>query len=180
MSVNAQPMPTINFNVQHYRVTGSTSMAIRASVFDNTPVKMQGGRYGAVTRNEFNTGYSVVATYLGGCEVRNARVVLNSTVVLPQLVRDGQSAVVMAEWERYLGALRAHEQMHANNGKHTAETVLGRLYNFKANMSCPDMRAKLDAAVGLLIQNMGEWDRRLDAQTEHGKTQGAYLRPDFR
>lgn len=176
----SQPEPIINFQVQHYQVSGRTTAEISASVFHNTPVRMNGGKFGAVTRNEFNTGYSAVATSRGGCEVKNARVILNSTVVLPKLVVNGQSRVVLAEFERYLGALRAHEKMHANNGKHTAETVLARLYSFKADMPCREMRVRLDRAVEQLIKNMGIWDQQLDAQTEHGKSQGAYLRPDFR
>lgn len=176
----ANPEPTINFNIQHYAVSGSTTAEISASVFKNTPVVMDGNRFGAVTHNQFQTGFSVVPTASGGCEVKNARIVLNSTIVLPNLVRNGQSANVLAEWERYIGALRAHEQMHANNGKYTAETLLNRLYDFKAEMPCPVMKAKLDQAVDRLINNMGAWDQKLDSQTEHGKTQGAFLRPGFR
>lgn len=105
---------------------------------------------------------------------------LDSTIVLPRLIQGGQSPIVLAEWERYIGALRAHEQLHANNGKFTAETLASRLYAFKSNLPCPQMRARLDEAVDRLIQNMGAWDQRLDAETQHGKSQGAFLRPVFR
>lgn len=179
-AVHGSPEPTINFKIQHYSVSGSTTAEISSSVFKNTPVVMNGNRFGAVTHNQFNTGYSTVSTASGGCEVKNARIVLNSTIVLPNLIRNGQSPAVLAEWERYIGALRAHEQMHANNGKYTAETLISRLYNFRAEMPCPSMRAKLDQAVDRLINNMGAWDQQLDSQTEHGKSQGAYLRPGFR
>lgn len=179
-SVHASPEPTINFKIQRYAVSGSTTAEISNSVFQNTPVVMNGGRYGAVTHNQFNTGYSTVPTANGGCEVKNVRILLNSTIVLPDLVRNGQSESVLAEWDRYIGALRAHEQMHANNGKYTAETLANRLYDFKASIPCPQMRVSLDQAVDRLINNMGAWDQNLDAKTEHGKTQGAFLRPGFR
>lgn len=179
-AVQAHPEPTINFKIQHYSVGGSTTAEINNSVFQNTPVVLNGGKYGAVTHNQFNTGYSTVPTSIGGCEVKNVRIVLNSTIVLPNLVPGGQSPMVLAEWERYIGALRAHEQMHANNGKYTAETLASRLYDFKANMSCPEMRVRLDQAVDRLINNMGLWDQELDSKTEHGKSQGAFLRPGFR
>lgn len=180
LPVQANPEPTINFKIQRYAVTGSTTAEISNSVFHSTPVVMNGGRYGAVTHNQFNTGYSTVPTANGGCEVKNVRILLNSTIVLPDLVLNGQSESVLAEWERYIGALRAHEQMHANNGKYTAETLATRLYDFKAGMPCSQMRVWLDQAVDRLINNMGTWDQDLDAKTEHGKTQGAFLRPGFR
>lgn len=176
----AQPEPVINFQIRHYDVSGMTTAEISQSVFKNTPVRINGGRFGAVTHNRFSTSYSAVSTSTGGCEVKNARVVLDSTIVLPRLVQGGHSPNVMAEWERYIGALRAHEQLHANNGKYTAETLASRLYAFKSNLPCTQMRSRLDEAVDRLIQNMGEWDRRLDAETQHGKSQGAFLRPVFR
>lgn len=179
-AAQAGPEPTINFKIQHYSVSGSTTAEISNSVFKNTPVSMGGNRFGAVTHNQFQTGYSTVPTASGGCEVKNARITLNSTIVLPSLIQGGQSPAVLAEWERYIGALRAHEQMHANNGKYTAQTLANRLYDFSTKFPCQEMRVKLDQAIDRLINNMGVWDQNLDAQTEHGKTQGAYLRVGFK
>lgn len=179
-AAHAQPEPTIDFGISYYDVEGATTAEIRSSVFRNTPIRIKGSPYGAITANRFTTGYSSVGTSSGGCEVKNVRVFLESKITLPRLVINGQSGPVLAEWERYIGALRAHEMMHANNGKYTAQTVAGRLYNFKAQMPCSQLRTKLDAAVNQLIHNMGVWDQQLDAQTEHGKSQGAFLRPGFR
>ncbi len=179
-TTQAQPEPVINFQIRHYEVAGMTTAEISQSVFQNTPVGMDGGRFAAVTHNRFSTSYSAVATTQGGCEVKNARVVLDSTILLPRLVESGQSARVLAEWNRYIGALRAHEQLHASNGKFTAETLATRLFAFKSHLPCQQMRVKLDQAVDRLIQNMGDWDRRLDSETQHGKSQGVYLRPGFR
>jgi len=176
----AQPQPTIDFGIRYYDVEGSTTAEIRNSIFRNTPIRINGSPYGAITENRFTTGYSSVGTSSGGCEVKNARVFLDSKITLPRLVPSGQSPAVMAEWERYIGALRAHEMMHATNGRYTAQTVASRLYNFKSQMPCVQMRSKLDTAVNQLIQNMGVWDQQLDAQTEHGKSQGAFLQPGFK
>jgi predicted secreted Zn-dependent protease len=180
LPAHAEPEPIINFKIQHYSVSGTTTAEISTSVFQKTPVKMNNGRFGAVTYNEFTTNYSTVGAGRGGCEVKNARIQLDSTIVLPQLVETDQSEAVIGEWGRYIGALRAHEQMHANNGKLTAETLASRLYDFKSSLPCAEMRVKLDQALDRLIQNMGEWDKQLDAQTEHGKSQGAFLRPVFK
>lgn len=176
----AQPEPLINFSIKHYEVTGSTTAEISQSIFRNTPVQINGRSYGAVTHNRFSTSYSSVRMSNGGCAVKNARLVLDSVIILPKLVVDGQSQLVLDEWGRYIGALRAHEMMHANNGKYTAQTLASRLYNFKSTLSCPEMKLRLDRAVDGLINNMGEWDQQLDAKTEHGKSQGAFLRPGFR
>lgn len=179
ISSQAHPVPVINFKIERYSVEGLTTAEIGQSVFRNSPVVIDGGRYGAVTRNDFSTHYSAVANSHGGCEVKNVRIVLDSTIVLPDLVRSTQSPQVLAEWERYIGALRAHEMMHANNGKYTAETLAARLFNFKSNLPCDQMKAKLDLAIDRLVQNMGAWDQQLDSTTQHGRSQGAFLRPGF-
>jgi predicted secreted Zn-dependent protease len=176
----AQPEPIVQFGIEYYEVSGATTAEISKSIFDNTPVRGANGMFGAVTKNQFSTAYSSVSTTNGGCEVKNVRVELASTVVLPELVINGQSQQVFGEWSRYIGALRAHEMQHANNGKYTANTLAGRLYNFKTSLPCKQMRVRLDYAVNELIVNMGRWDQQLDAKTEHGKSQGAFIRIGFK
>ncbi len=176
----AAPAPVINLSVQYYPVTGSTTDEINQSIFSVSPILIRGTRYGAVTKNEFQTGYSRVATEKGGCEVRNVRVVLNSTILLPQLTQGYHSPAVMNEWRRYMAALIAHEQLHALNGKHTAQTLASRLFGFKSDLPCDEMGERLNAAIDKLIDNMGEWDRELDSTTHHGHTQGAFLQNGIR
>lgn len=175
----AEPEPSIDFSVRYYDVTGSTTDQIRASVFHNTPIRINGSPYGAVTENHFDRAYSAVTTSAGACEVKNVRVHLISRITLPRLVQNGQSEAVLSEWQRYIGALRAHEMMHAQNGRYTAETIASRLFSVKSAMPCPQMQQLLNAAVEQLIENMGKWDEQLDAKTEHGRSQGAFLRPGF-
>lgn len=176
----ASPQPAINFKVQHYLVSGRDTTALERAVFATTPVAMNGQRYGAVTHNEFRTSYSAVGTGDGGCEIKNVRVILDSTIILPKLAPGQYSRAVLAEWSRYIGALTAHEMQHANNGKYTAETIAARLFNFRAPMPCLEMRPKLDRAIDSLIKNMGQWDANLDRDTNHGATQGAFLRKGIR
>jgi len=172
----ASPQPTINFQLEHYLVSGASTDELERSIFESTPVFISGRRYGAVTKNEFATSYAAVGTSEGGCEVRNVKVLLNSTVILPKLAPGRYSGALLAEWQRYIGALTAHEMQHANNGKYTAETLAKRLYNFKAPIPCSQMKPKLDQALDRLVKNMGHWDLELDRQTAHGATQGATLK----
>lgn len=157
-------------------VVGADTSQIDASIFANTPVLINGNKFGAVTHNVFSTSYATVGTRAGGCEVKNVHVVLDSSIILPKLSLGQYSAAVLAEWQRHIGALTAHEMQHANNGRYTAETIAGRLYNFKSAMPCEVMRPRLDQAIQQLIRNMGAWDERLDRETNHGETQGAYIR----
>lgn len=179
-TADAGPAPEINFKIERYKVSGITTTEIDRSIYNNTPVVMGGQRYGAVTHNTFRTSYSAVTTGEGGCEVKNVSVVLDSTVVLPELVPGQHSQAVLNEWRRHLQALTAHEMQHAHNGKYTAETIAGRLFGFHAQMPCSEMKPRLDLAIDQLVNNMGAWDKRLDQTTQHGKTQGAYLQTGIR
>lgn len=176
----ASPAPQIDFAIQHYDVSGATTDEINASIFQNTPVRIDGRKFGALTVNKFSTNYSTINTSSGGCEVKNVRIGLNSKVILPRLANQDVSDGVRAEWFRYINALAEHERLHANNGKQIAETLSKRLFGFASDLSCKETTVLLNRGIDRLIGNMSEWDRALDHATEHGRAQGAYLRGGIR
>lgn len=176
----AAPAPQVNFNIVHYEVQGKTTDEIQRSLFERTPVLMPGGRYGAVTHNRIRTNYSAVGNKSGGCEIKNVRVVLDSTVVLPRLVTPNVSPAVRREWDRYINALAHHEQLHANNGKHIAQTVSQRLFGLKSQHQCDVTLRQLKSGIDHLIKGMAKWDDELDRRTNHGRSQGAFLQEGIR
>lgn len=176
----AEPIPTIDFSVEYYPVQGMSTDEINRSIFSNSPISISGQKYGAVTRNDFSTGFDRISTPQGGCEVRNVRVRLTSRVMLPQLVNSGQSPQVIHEWNRYIGALIAHEKLHANNAKLTADTLVARLFGLRGHLPCDKMAVSLNTAIDVLVARMGDWDKKLDHETKHGSSQGAFLRGGIR
>ncbi|WGK63339.1 DUF922 domain-containing protein (plasmid) [Halopseudomonas sp. SMJS2] len=168
------PQPIVKFDIVYYPAEGKTIPEIHDSMFRNSPIRSARGTYGGLTTNTIAANYDLMQTSKG-CEVRNPVVKLKSIVTLPKLTEEVRSVGTAREWERFIGALRAHELMHARNGHAIAKTVLSRLYNFKSGQSCGAIKANLDHAISTLINNMNEFDRHLDRDTSHGATQGAML-----
>lgn len=173
------PQPIVKFDIVYYPAEGKTIPEIHDSMFRNSPIRSERGTFGGLTTNTITANYDLMQTS-SGCEVRNPVVKLKSIVTLPRLTEDVRSVSTVREWERFMGALRAHELMHARNGQSIAKTVISRLYNFKSAQPCGAIRARLDHAVSTLIENMNEFDRHLDRDTVHGATQGATLNLQIR
>ena len=104
------------------------------------------------------------------------KVHLEIKVTLPRL-RPGNriSRQAYAEWNRFLGALRAHEKLHALNGKFTAETLEKRMLNLTTGFNCEKTKEMLDKSSRVLINQISQRDVALDRQTVHGRSQGAFL-----
>jgi predicted secreted Zn-dependent protease len=114
-----------------------------------------------------------------GCKVINPVVYLSVQVTLPKLIPGiNTTPAVLQEWERFLGALRAHELQHAVSGQHTARKVEQRLSNLQTRYSCERTKAMLTESTAALIHDSNRFDVELDKRTKHGLTQGAYLRDE--
>lgn len=171
----ADPTPKITFDIQHYAVQGRTMEEIRASMFGNSPVRNGAESFGGVTNSQIWATYDLLNEAGGGCSLRNPSVRAEIKMTLPQLEPGQRSPAVQQEWERFMGALREHELIHAKNGSFIASTVLARMVGFKTRLSCAETRPKLNDAIQTLIQRMNDYDKKLDETTNHGATQGAQL-----
>lgn len=168
--------PITNFEIQHYPVTGNSIAEIQNSINTNTPVNSGGGKFGGATVWALETEYGTRTTPDGGCSIVEPIVRLNIKVVLPKLVPGSKlSEAGRREWVRFLGALRAHELLHAKNGLYTATTLEKKMTNLRTKVSCERTKEVLNRGSNALIENITQRDRDMDKQTVHGKTQGAYL-----
>jgi predicted secreted Zn-dependent protease len=172
--------PVVTFKIDHYEVTGNTVTEIQRSIGKRTPIRSGTKFYGGVTRWKLDTTYKAREMASGGCAVIEPVVYLDVQVLLPKLVPGPRiTRPVLAEWDRFLGALRAHEQLHALNGLHTARTLEQRMTNLKTAFNCQKMRDMLTEASQALIKNINQRDIDMDRETNHGETQGAYLNTEI-
>jgi predicted secreted Zn-dependent protease len=113
----------------------------------------------------------------GGCAVEALNTELELVMMLPRWTPPaGVSADLVSRWERYMAALRVHEEGHLDHGR-AAERELKASASRMQAADC----AALDAAVrqrfeGILADYRAR-DKDYDARTEHGKSQGAWLQP---
>lgn len=167
--------PIVDLRVAYYSVTGQTISEIQKSIAESTPSKEGTYYYAGVTIWDLNSSYDLVDT-AKGCAVKNSEVRLNTTIHLPQLAETRLvSASVRAEWTRFSNALKTHEMLHAKNAYRAAMTLLSKISRVDTAVPCLRARTIIQEGTDALINNISDFDRQLDRQTQHGKTQGAFL-----
>lgn len=176
----ANPQPIIDFQLEHYWVSGQSTDDLRQQIFEKTPVWISGQKYGAATINNFQTAYALTSTAAGGCEVKNPSVRLSSKVILPKLIPGQYSDTLYMEWVRYIRALTEHEMQHAQNGKRAAEDLARQLASYSMEIPCARMNPILAEAVAKFIEQRGVWDVEFDQATRHGAVHGAELKSGIR
>ena len=169
----AQPV-TSTVREQYYLVYGRTIDDIHRSIAERTPVRNGQSAFGGNTQVTYQTTYRLVPARTG-CVLRNAAVKVDAVVTLPRLVPGTRTRAVVAEWLRYLTALRAHEYQHVQSGKESAKATQRWLAGMQLSGPCHEARPRVRAAIEAYIRMLDERDRQLDIVTDHGRTQGAWL-----
>jgi predicted secreted Zn-dependent protease len=163
--------------IRHYDITGSTIQDLNAATRRLGPVSEATGMrvWGQCTWRitwDYTRGGSE-----GKCALEKLSLVLNTTIDMPRWTnRDAAPENVRASWDRFIVALRAHEDGHKDNGVRAANDLAKRLRALPPHKACAD----LDQAIGELGKRiMAEYrllDQAYDRSTSHGVTQGAELK----
>ncbi len=172
--------PKVTFKISYYPVFGRTIAEISNSIGQNTPSKEGDVFYAGVTVWDLNSSFEMLSTP-AGCSLANSQVYLNTTIHLPQLADPDQvSEGVRSEWTRFSNALKTHEMMHAKNAYRAASTLLNKINNLTTSVKCDRARIIIQDGTDALIQRITDFDRDLDHETKHGRTQGAFLNLEIR
>jgi predicted secreted Zn-dependent protease len=96
-------------------------------------------------------------------------ITLTLTIRLPrwQEGRDDASAATRTEWDRMMGALRAHEERHAEIAREWAPTFKQRMLGVREG----NLASRHSQVLGQVDQRQGQYD----TQTTHGQTEGVSL-----
>lgn len=160
---------------QHYLVFGRTIDAIQRSIAERTPVRNAWGAFAGNTKTHYKATYRLVPVGQSGCALTNAAVRAESVVTLPQLAPGTLPPAVAAEWRRYYLALRSHEYLHVASAREAARITQQWLAGLEIGGPCHAARPRVRAAIEVQIRSLDERDRQLDAVTDHGRSQGAWL-----
>ena len=154
-----------------YRVMGASEAAILASMVQVAPREGDKTFFG-LTTTELSFRYAR-SQQAGACTLRDVRVDLAVTTVLPQWTHppDAPDALTR-DWARFEAALRRHEDRHRVLAEAGAEAVRAELDGLTA-ATC----AEADAEARRRAERVGieteAAQRRYDDETGHGESEGA-------
>lgn len=159
--------------IVYYDIAGNTANALRHQMNEKRPLDESGKRFDAYTRWYVGWRYRYQPT-ARECEFTRVTVSVQATITLPRWVDESQAPQALEQdWNRYVAALRRHEQGHYVHGMDAARQVeaLGR--SFHAAGDCPALTAEFDHQARAITQRYAAMDKTYDRDTDHGRTQGA-------
>jgi len=158
--------------IETYDVSGDSARQLRADLNHRRP-STGAGRFDAVTQWQVDWQLSVQAER-GGCRITDPLVDLKIVMKLPRLApARAVPAELERHWQRYVRALREHEDGHAAIGEAAAREVAGQLLRQPTAANCQAARRAADKAAQAVIAEHRLKDPDYDRRTEHGARQGA-------
>jgi hypothetical protein len=169
VSYSDRPCPA---GAKRTAIGGDSSMAgVPIEYYD---VQSPGGHRGHASWNVSYTYRSRSAP--GGCAVESVATKLDAKVRLPRWSPPaGASSELAGRWDRYMDALRVHENGHLQTGR-DLESNFKRAASGIVTADCGALGAALRASFDSLLQQANQRDKDYDAQTGHGATQGALFK----
>jgi predicted secreted Zn-dependent protease len=156
-----------------YAIAGQTAAELRAAMNRRGPLDASRERFDAVTNWWINWYYRYGRSGTR-CTIASADVRVRIVFTLPRW-RPGPGAApaLVRKWNRYLQALRRHENGHSGHAVVEGKRILTGLRRLAPRPSCAQLGAAADALGHAEIRRGNAWDVAYDRRTGHGATQGA-------
>ena len=109
----------------------------------------------------------------GRCKVAEVKVELHGEMMLPRLL--GGDKAQKQRFDQYLGRLREHELGHFEIGREAARDLEQAFYALAPSASCAQLQSSARDEGARRLPRYEAMGDAYDAQTQHGRTQGAWL-----
>ncbi len=162
-------------SVSYYDVHGRTYSELHADMRRLGP-RIYGSSYVGETRSPMSWSWRSESSTGGSCTLRDVRVRVNAEILLPRWTppADADSSLV-TEWKRFIAALETHEAGHKDISARAGHDIKDQLRALSGLCSMVSMRANDIAR--RVIDAASVAQKRYDAETRHGLTQGTAFGP---
>lgn len=172
MALAAPAAHAQNAQIAYYDIVGNNANELRRQMDAKGPLD-GGKRYDAHTEWNIKWNYRYRPT-ASGCELADVTVSLSGTILLPRWVdANGASDALVQKWDRYVAALRLHEDGHYAHGEGAAQEIEALAKSFHGSGDCPAMTSEFKDQVRAIIAKYKALDVEYDRETDHGRAQGA-------
>jgi len=157
----------------HYDAHAQPGRALAATINEASPFRPGGQVFHSATAWYLDWKVRPEPTTDGRCKVAEVRVELHGEMMLPRLV--GGTRAQQEKFDSYLVRLREHELGHYEIGREAARQLEKQFYALPPAGNCGDLQSEARDAGAKLLPKYEEMGDAYDAQTQHGRTQGAWL-----
>lgn len=165
----------MNRRTDHYDVRGTTAEEIHAEMRRRGPRGDDRVYFG---RTAWDARWELTyAERSGSCRMRRADVWINVEQTLPRWQPEGRAKAALAQqWDAFLHALRRHEDGHEALAEQAGYEILRQINNLEA-ATCVVLKQKAHALARAALRRGLEANKRYDARTRHGRTEGVRWPP---
>jgi predicted secreted Zn-dependent protease len=157
----------------HYDAKAAPGRTLAEVLNDSSPFRPDSRVFHSATSWNVDWKFQSTTGRDGRCKIVDVDTRLSGQIDLPRLI--GADDKLEDRFETYLAALRVHEMGHYAIGREAAVAIDTRLRTMPAMSNCQQLES---AARDLGARILGEYEakgNKYDADTGHGKTQGAWL-----
>jgi predicted secreted Zn-dependent protease len=161
-----------DFALEYFTIAGTTPRELSADIDAKGPIGENGLRSDGYTR-WFIKWHFDLDSDARSCRASNIQVDLDIHMILPKWdpPRAADPALV-TRWNRYLDALRLHEDGHRHRAEATAGDVRRALQRESGARDCDALTSRLNATANTLLAGLRAQQAAYDHDTDSGRKQG--------
>lgn len=160
-------------SVKYYEVSGRSVAELRQALDRLRPVGPDGKGHDALTTWHVRWRYRTVSTG-AGCDFTSFDTSLETHTTMPKWATENDAPAALVQlWRDYVSALLVHEEGHKTIAEAAATAIRELRDKVSRQMSCVEMRRTIDKTANDLLEQHRAKERQYDAETSHGRTQGA-------
>jgi len=162
-----------NFRVAYYPVYVHSGATLLSQFNAASTIRENGEVFHAYTHWDIHWSYRWNTDGSGQCRLISVSTKLDIIMTLPEA--RGASSSQQQVVSSYSRALREHEQGHYDIARRAASDIDQSLLMLPAMTDCKLLDTRANAKGYELLEKYNELSRQYDKNTQHGKTQGAWL-----
>jgi predicted secreted Zn-dependent protease len=163
-----------NLDYAYYTAHADPHSSLPAILKRSAPSGRRGGGFLGWTDWHVSWHFQWQTTANGECRITAVTTTLVGTITLPKL--EDATAAQESELDAVLPALRVHELGHFQIGRQTADAIDRGILSLPQMQDCDTLGAAADQLGRRIIDEQRKVEDQYDLSTNHGKTQGAWLK----
>jgi predicted secreted Zn-dependent protease len=161
-----------DFAIDYFDVHGASSRELDAEIAAKGPVGENGLRSDGYTRWHIDWRFDMTSDGTR-CMAQNITVDLDIRMTLPRWERPRSASPALVErWDKYLAALRLHEDGHRYRAEAAAADVRRTLQRERTARDCRALEHRLNSLANSLLDELRRRQEDYDRETESGRRQG--------
>lgn len=175
-ALNAFADVEVSEEIIYYRIAPKATHDISTQLKIHSPVRKNGETFFAQTQSTIAWKFWIKSTQ-HNCWIDKVNVEVQVNYTLPEL-RDA-SVAIQQVWDNWFPSVLQHEYGHKDNAVEYAQKIYQQIESLPVHLKCASLKLAANEIGNELTAQLRETDRLYDQDTEHGKTQGAWLGKEF-